>query len=118
MMYAILSVEREVIIMFEYQVTLLCKSGKYRPVSAIVRRQNAVDLNDKAQKKSVVNDGIIKICNARGWVIRDLQRYEYLKSKVREYDKKKIEQENKERYERIKEQHYQDGTWKRPKKKD
>lgn len=104
--------------MFEYQVSLFCKSGKYRPVSTIVKRKVQVDLTNATDKKKIMNDGIIKICQMRGWTSRDLQRYDYLKSRVREYDKEKIEREKKERYEKIKEQHYQDGSWKRPKKEN
>lgn len=79
--------------MFEYQVSLFCKSGKYRPVSTIVRRKVQVDLTNATDKKKIMNDGIIKICQMRGWTSRDLQRYDYLKSRVREYDKEKIERE-------------------------
>lgn len=103
----------------EYQVTLICASNKYRPVSAIVKASDkeSFDLNNREDKKEIIKRGIQKICIARSWGSRELKLYEYTKSKVRVYDKVKIEQENKERYERIKEQHYQDGTWKRPNKK-
>ena len=93
----------------EYQVTLLCDTGKYRPVSAIVK----VDAYDK---QAIVTKGIQKICAKRTWFKSDLIRYGYTKVKIREYDKAKIEAENKARYEAIKEAKYASGEWKRPKK--
>ena len=108
--------EREVIDMIkEYQVTLLCKSGKYRPVSCIVKCEE-INLADKVQKQKVMTKGAEKICIKRGWDGTDLKRFEYTSAKVREYDKEKIEAENKARYEAIKEAKYQSGEWKRPKK--
>ena len=101
--------------MVEYQVTLFCATNKYKPVSCLIKRAEAVDL--KATKKQLINDGMIKICQKRGWVIKDLARYGYTSAKVRLYDKEKIEREAKERYEKIKEEKYASGEWKRPKKK-
>ena len=100
--------------MVEYQVTLFCGTGKYKPVSCIVKRAEAVDL--KATKKQLINDGMIKICQKRGWVIKDLARYGYNSAKVRVYDKEKLDREAKERYNKIKEEKYASGEWKRPKK--
>lgn len=102
----------------DYQVTLLCASGKYRPVSAIVKvkENEKFDLTNKTDKKTIIQRGIEKICITRYWSGRDLKAYEYTKIKVREYDKEKIEKENKERYEKIKEEKYATGEWKRPKK--
>lgn len=102
--------------MTEYQVTLYCGTGKYKPVSCIIKRAEAADL--KAEKKSLINSGMIKICQKRGWIIKDLARYGYTTAKVRVYDKEKIEQEAKARYEKIKEEKYASGEWKRPKKKE
>ena len=103
----------------QYQVTLLCASGKYRPVSAIVNfeQEREGDLTLVANKrKEIQTKGIIKICQKRGWDKADLIKCEYTKCKVRAYDKEAIEKENKERYEKIKEEKYQSGEWKRPKK--
>lgn len=88
----------------EYQVTLICETGQYRPVSAIVK----ADTNDLAKvgKVAYTGDirkrGIIKICEKRYWGNADLKRYHYTKVKMREYDKEKIAKENVERYEKIK----------------
>jgi hypothetical protein len=100
----------------EYQVTLTCESGKYRPVSTIVKNEE-VCLLDKVAKKTIINKGIQKICIQHYWGSRDLKAYGYTKARVREYDKEKIEKENKERYEKIKEENYAKGIWKRPKEK-
>lgn len=88
----------------EYQVTLVCSSGQYRPVSAIVKADT--DQLIKVGKTAFTNDiqkrGIQKICQKRYWGNADLKRYSYTKVKIREYDKEKIAKENAERYERIK----------------
>lgn len=39
--------------MFEYQVSLFCQNGKYRPVSTIVRRKAKVDLTNATDKKKL-----------------------------------------------------------------
>jgi hypothetical protein len=100
----------------DYQVTLICTNGQYKPVSAIVKAEGK-DLNNPTDKKELVNKGIQKICASRYWGSADLKRYSYTRSKIRVYDKEKIEQENKERYEAIKEAKYASGEWKRPKGK-
>ncbi len=100
----------------EYQVTLFCATKKYKPVSAIIKRETAVDLKDSTAKKQILNDGMKKICIARGWTDRDLASFGYATGKVREYDKAKIEAENKARYEKIKDEKYASAEWKRPKK--
>lgn len=99
----------------EYQVSIMCDTREYRPVSAIVKHEE-VNLLDQTARREVMRAGIRKICIKRGWSLLDLKRYHYNTTKVREYDKQKIAEENKKRYEEIKEQHYNDGTWKRPKK--
>ena len=48
----------------DYQVTLLCKTGQYKPVSAIVSSDVAIDTKDKVSRKSVVERGITKICKS------------------------------------------------------
>ena len=102
----------------EYQVTLLCTNGKYRPVSTIIRYEQE-DNADRTKEKEVRQElqfrGIQKICARRRWDKTDLIRGGYTKVKVRAYDKAKIDKENKERYNRIKEEKYASGEWKRPK---
>ncbi len=102
----------------QYQVTLTSTTGKYKPVSCIITKEQSTDIDltlDKATRKSIINDGVQKICIQRYWGKRELQQYGYTSAKVRQYNKEKIQQENKERYERIKEEKYQSGEWQRPK---
>lgn len=104
--------------MKEYQVTLICRNGAYKPVSCIVKKEQYTndDYSSVATfKKELQKMGIKKICEKRGWRLSDLSNYGYTRYKVRAYNKAEIEQANKDRYEQIKEQHYQDGSWKRPK---
>ena len=101
----------------QYQVTLTCVSGKYKPVSTIVDTERMFSLDNSADKQTIINKGIEKICIKRGWGKADLKKYEYLKVKIRKYDKAKIEAENKVNYEKYKEQMYASGAWKRPKNK-
>lgn len=105
----------------QYQVTLLCASGHYRPVSAIVTFTQETDTDltqDKDKRKEIQSKGIVKICQKRGWGKAELLKYDYTKCKIRVYDREKIAQEDKERYEKIKEEKYQTGEWKRPKYKE
>lgn len=103
----------------EYQVTLLCATGAYKPVSCLVKIDQT-DSNDLTkipeQKKKILHKGIERICVKHYWRSSDLKKYGYTKAKVRLYDKEKIEKENKERYERIKQEKYACGEWKAPKK--
>lgn len=101
----------------QYQVTLICESGKYRPVSCLIQRETA-DLNNRAEKVALVQKGMEKICAKRYWRSADLKKYGYTRAKVREYDKDLIEKENRAKYEAIKEAHYAEGSWKRPKEKE
>ena len=104
----------------EYQVTLLCSTGAYKPVSCLVKmdQQDSSDLTKvPEQKKKIVNKGIERICVKHYWNSRDLKKFGYTKVKVRLYDREKIEKENKERYERIKQEKYACGEWKAPKKR-
>lgn len=96
----------------QYQVTLICESGKYKPVSTIVTMEETTD------KKAIMREGQRKIMIKRYWSMADLTKYGYTKGKIREYDKEKIEQENAARYEALKEQKYASGEWKRPKSKE
>lgn len=102
----------------QYQVTLVCTSGKYRPISCIVNYLQEDDSNkllDPTEKRAIVREGIHKICAKHYWTGSDLKKYDYLQTKVREYDKEKIEAEKLARYEKIKEEKYASGEWKRPK---
>ena len=101
----------------QYQVTLICSTGKYRPESCIVTNEQEVDIDLSAfdsTKKEIIKKGISKICARHYWSNSDLKKYSYTKVKVRAYDKEKIEKEKKERYEKIKEEKYASGEWKRP----
>jgi len=97
-----------------YQVTLFCGTGKYKPVSAIVSSET-VNLNDKIAKKQLITKGATKICAKHYWSGKDLTRLGYTAAKVREYNPEKIAQENAERYAQIKAEKYASGEWKCPK---
>jgi hypothetical protein len=101
----------------EFQVTLFSTDGIYRPVSCIVRRKAPCDIKDPAIKRQILNEGMQKICNTRGWTARDLAKFGFKTGKVRVYDKEKLDKEAEERYNKIKEEKYASGEWKRPKKK-
>lgn len=96
----------------QYQVTLICENGKYKPVSTIVTMEETTD------RRAIMREGQKKIMIKRYWSMADLTRYGYTKGKIREYDKEKIEQENAARYEALKEEKYASGEWKRPKSKE
>ena len=100
----------------DYQVTLFSTTGKYKPVSTIIKADEK-DLNNVEDRKELITKGVKKICANHYWTSYDLKKYSLTRSKVRIYDKEKIEQENKERYEAIKEAKYASGEWKRPKGK-
>jgi len=75
-----------------YQVTLIDKNKKYRPVSAIIKieQNNDGDLTlDAKYKKEIINKGIVKICQKRGWGKKELRIYNYLTALVRKYDNTK-----------------------------
>ena len=103
----------------EYQVTLVCTSGKYRPVSCIVKKDTDIiaSIGKEEYTKQIRKAGITKICQKRYWSGADLKKYDYTICKIREYNKEKIDAENKARYEAIKEAKYASGEWKRPKGK-
>ena len=74
----------------QYQVTLKCVTGQYRPVSVIVTMEQ--DNNDnlllnKEQKSIIIKKGIEKICIQRYWGKKDLIKYNYTKVMTREYIK-------------------------------
>ena len=104
----------------EYQVTLICKTGAYKPVSCIVEieQEQSIDLTKNViMKKEIIKRGVNKICASRYWTAKDLQKYSYISAKVRLYDKVAIEKRKKQNYEKLKEQKYASGEWKRPKSK-
>ena len=74
----------------EYQVTLFCSTGKYKPVSTIVQTETEVDIKDKEQLRKLVAKGMEKICAKRYMLPKDFYRMGFDKSKVREYNKEKI----------------------------
>lgn len=70
----------------EYQVTLFCGNGAYKPVSCIVKREQLVDVDYSTNaniKKELQKMGIKKICEKRGWGLSDLAKYGYSRYKVR-----------------------------------
>lgn len=104
----------------EYQVTLISATNQYKPVSCIIKKKQAEDVDltqNKSDKMDLIHEGYKKICAKKYWTKSDLLKYNYTKAKVRVYDKAKIEAENKARYKAIKEAKYQSGEWKRPKQK-
>ena len=105
--------------MKEYQVTLISTTGKYKPVSCIIKRDSkeVLEIGRTAFIGQIQKQGIIKICQKRLWNNSDLKKYGYTKVKVREYDKEKIAKENAEKYEKLKEEKYASGEWQRPKER-
>lgn len=75
--------------MKQVQVTLIDKSGKYRPVSCLIQVPDDMDL--KENKEALKIRGIKKICLLRGWSKRELLQYNYLTCKMRLYDKSTTE---------------------------
>ena len=75
--------------MKEYQVTLYCADGRYRPVSCLVSNEIGQGAKeDKAKLISVVKqEGIKKICQKRYWTAKDLKKYNYTKVKIRTIEK-------------------------------
>lgn len=92
-----------IITLKEYQVTLICETGQYKPVSTIIKANTdeLKKIGKVAYSGIIRSKGINKICQKRCWTNSDLKRYHYTKIKIREYDKEKIEKENAERYEKI-----------------
>lgn len=65
------------------QVTLYDKSGKYRPVSTLVKVASEDYFNNNREK--VKTEGIKKIMLKRGWTRRELIEYNYLTCRMRVY---------------------------------
>ena len=68
------------------QVTLFDKSGKYRPVSTLVKIESEEDFNNNREK--IKNTGIRKIMIQRNWTKKELIQYNYLTCKIRIYPEK------------------------------
>lgn len=64
----------------KYQVTLFCKSGKYKPVSAIVT------VDENTTDKDIRIKGMQKICVKRCWTGADLKKYDYSLIKMRKVE--------------------------------
>lgn len=90
--------------LIEYQVTLFCPDGRYKPVSAIVKKDMAyIRSCSKGQLiKDLRKEGVQKICIKRNWTSADIRAYGYTELKIRRYDREKIQIENAERYQQIK----------------
>lgn len=86
--------------MIDLQCTLFSTTGKYKPMSTIVKVESVAYY--KAHKTEVQTRAIQKICAQRKTELWCLKRDGFTRMKVRVYDKEKIEAENAERYERIK----------------
>lgn len=74
----------------QYQVTLICATGQYRPVSTIVTIEQENDENlllDPNKKQEIIQKGVIRICQQRYWTDRDRKKYAYTKVKARVYKK-------------------------------
>lgn len=65
------------------QVTLFDKSGKYRPVSTLVKVKDIEEF--EKDKERIKSEGIKKILIKRGWGRRELMKYNYLTCKMRVY---------------------------------
>lgn len=91
---------KEIRMMIDLQCTLFSTTGKYKPMSTIVKVESVAYY--KAHKTEVQTRAIQKICIQRKTEPWCLKRDGFTRMKVRVYDKEKIEAENAERYERIK----------------
>lgn len=103
----------------KYQVTIMCKTGAYKPISCLIEmeQEQGEDLTKNiVKKKEITTRGVNKICASRGWSARELQKYGYATVKCRYYDKDAIIREQAERYAKLKEEKYASGEWKKPKK--
>lgn len=65
------------------QVTLFDKSGKYRPISTLIKIKNIEEFENERER--IKADGIKKILIKRGWGRRELMKYNYLTCKMRIY---------------------------------
>ena len=81
-----------------YQVTLMCDTCKYKPVSTIIEQNPAIYLANKAEKKNLITRGTQKICIKHSWRSADLKRLGYSKVKIREYNEAEIKAEKAENF--------------------
>ena len=86
--------------MITLQATLFSTTGKYRPISTLIKVESEAYYHEHARE--VQKRAIQKMCAQRYVNWNWMKEGGYTRMKVRVYDRKKIEQENKERYERIK----------------
>ena len=86
--------------MIQLQCTLFSTTGKYKPVSTIIKVESVAYCN--ANKTEVQKQAIQKICAQHHTEWWALKRNGFKKMKMRIYDKEKIEAEKAERYEQIK----------------
>ena len=73
-----------------YQVTILCTTKVYRPISCIIKieQEQDIDLTKGIDtRRKVLALGIKKICATRCWTNKDLKKYAYTLAKAREYNK-------------------------------
>ena len=78
-----------------YQVTLFCTTGQYRPVASIVsyeQKDTNIDLSkDKEKRAPIIQKGIEKICAKRYWKGTVLKKYGYTKCKIRKIETEQAE---------------------------
>lgn len=86
--------------MIQLQCTLFSTTGKYRPMSTIVKVESAKYFNE--HKQEIQTRAVQKICAEKRTEPWCLKRDGFSKMKIRVYDKEKIEAEKAERYEQIK----------------
>ena len=74
-----------------YQVTLFCTTGQYKPVSAIVKKDDSLikEVGKDEFIRQLSTEGDKKICIKRYWTKREVKRYNYNRIKIREYETKK-----------------------------
>lgn len=72
---------------------MYCATGQYKPVSTIVKIEQAHDDNlllDANRKREIIDKGVIKICQKKYWTSKDIKKYSYTKVKAREYKKEQV----------------------------
>ena len=76
----------------DYQVTLFCTTGQYKPVSTIVKADtdNISKMGKNVYIKDIQLRGIQKICVQKYWSNRELKMYNYTRVKIREYHKTRL----------------------------
>ena len=104
-----------------YQVTLICSTGQFKPISTLVNYEQgdySGDLSkNSSERQKIITQGVQNIYVKQYKDSATLKRDHYSKVRVRAYDREKIQAEAKAKYEAIKEAKYASGEWKRPKNK-